>query len=109
MSPLNRRQFVYGAGAVLGSTLIGCGKQKTESADSVTTVFVNGTILPVDAGFSEHEALAISGNKILAVGSRADYALTRLFYERMGYHVEASITDFYAPGDAKVIYARQLV
>ncbi len=40
---------------------------------------------------------------------RADYALTRLFYERMGYHVEASITDFYAPGDAKVIYARQLV
>ncbi len=39
---------------------------------------------------------------------RADYAPTRAFYERMGYHVEANITDFYAPGDAKVIYARQL-
>jgi predicted amidohydrolase YtcJ len=36
------------------------------------TVFVNGTILPVDAAFSEHEALAISGNRILAVGNRDD-------------------------------------
>ena len=69
---MNRRQFVYGAGAVLGSTLLGCGKQKTETTGSATTVFVNGTVLPVDAGFSEHEALAISGNKILAIGSRED-------------------------------------
>jgi predicted amidohydrolase YtcJ len=29
-------------------------------------------VLPVDAGFSAHEALAISGNRILAVGSRED-------------------------------------
>lgn len=72
MSPLNRRQFVYGAGALLGSTLIGCGKQNGETAATATTVFVNGTVLPVDAGFSAHEALAISGNKILAVGSRDD-------------------------------------
>jgi predicted amidohydrolase YtcJ len=35
-------------------------------------VFVNGTILPVDAAFSEFEALAISGNRILAAGSRDD-------------------------------------
>jgi hypothetical protein len=52
--------------------LLGCGKQKTETTGSATTVFVNGTVLPVDAGFSEHEALAISGNKILAIGSRED-------------------------------------
>jgi GNAT superfamily N-acetyltransferase len=39
---------------------------------------------------------------------RAEYAPTRAFYERMGYHVEANIADFYAPGDAKVIYARPL-
>jgi len=32
-------------------------------------VFRNGVVLPVDAGFSEHTALAIRGNKILAVGS----------------------------------------
>ena len=39
---------------------------------------------------------------------RAAYAPTRAFYERMGYHVEANIGDFYAPGDAKVIYAKTL-
>ena len=40
---------------------------------------------------------------------RLEYAPTRAFYERMGYRVEASIADFYAPGDAKVIYAKNLV
>jgi predicted amidohydrolase YtcJ len=72
MSRLNRRQFVYGTGAVLGSTLLGCGRSEGPVADSGVTVFLNGTILPVDAAFSQHEALAISGNKILAVGSRDD-------------------------------------
>jgi predicted amidohydrolase YtcJ len=72
MSKLNRRQFVYGTGAVLGSTLFGCGRQDGPTADSGVTVFVNGTILPVDAAFSEHEALAIAENRILAVGSRDD-------------------------------------
>ena len=72
MSTLNRRQFVYGAGAVLGSTLVGCGRDRQQAAGSDTTVFVNGTVLPVDAAFSEHDALAISDNKILAVGNRDD-------------------------------------
>ena len=36
------------------------------------TVFINGTILPVDAAFSEHAALAIADNKVVAVGSRDD-------------------------------------
>ena len=70
MSYLNRRQFVYGAGAVLGSTLVGCGKPSGDATGSNVTMFVNGTILPVDAAFSAHEALAIAGNKILAIGSR---------------------------------------
>jgi len=70
MSYLNRRQFVYGAGAVLGTTLVGCGKPSGDATGSNVTMFVNGTILPVDAAFSAHEALAIAGNKILAVGSR---------------------------------------
>ncbi|HNP63084.1 MAG TPA: GNAT family N-acetyltransferase [Woeseiaceae bacterium] len=39
---------------------------------------------------------------------RPEYAPTRAFYERMGYHLEASLTDFYAPGDAKIIYAKTL-
>ena len=72
MKAIDRRQFVYGAGAVLGSTLFGCGKPQEQAAASAVTVFENGTILPVDPSFSTHEALAISGNRILAVGSRAD-------------------------------------
>lgn len=39
---------------------------------------------------------------------RPEYAPTRAFYERLGYHLEASLTDFYAPGDAKIIYAKTL-
>jgi len=72
MSSLNRRQFVYGAGAVLGSTLIGCGRQQEPLAGPGVTVFVNGTILPVDAAFSEHAALAIADNKVIAIGSQDD-------------------------------------
>ena len=70
MRSLNRRQFVYGAGAVLGSALIGCGRRGEPAADSAITVFVNGNVLPVDAAFSQHDALAISGNRILAIGNR---------------------------------------
>jgi predicted amidohydrolase YtcJ len=72
MGSWNRRQFVYSAGALLGSSLVGCGRRTDPAGDSATTVFVNGTVLPVDAAFSEHEALAISGNRILAVGGRDD-------------------------------------
>ena len=72
MKGINRRQFVYGAGAVVGSALVGCGGKRDQAAVSGITVFENGTILPVDATFSEHEAFAISGNKVLAVGSRDD-------------------------------------
>lgn len=39
---------------------------------------------------------------------RPEYAPTRSFYERMGYSVAADIADFYAPGDARVIYAKAL-
>ena len=70
MKSINRRQFVYGTGAVLGSTMFGCGRPDGPTAGADTTVFVNGTVLPVDAAFSGHEALAISGNRILAVGGR---------------------------------------
>jgi predicted amidohydrolase YtcJ len=72
MRALNRRQFLYGAGAVLGSTLVACRKQRQQAASSDTTVFINGKVLPVSAAFAEHQALAISGNKILAVGTRDD-------------------------------------
>ena len=40
---------------------------------------------------------------------RVQYASTRAFYERCGYRVESLLLDFYAQGDGKVIYCKQLV
>jgi D-alanine-D-alanine ligase len=42
---------------------------------------------------------------VVETAGRADYAPTRAFYEARGYRVAAVIPDFYAPGDAQVIYA----
>lgn len=39
---------------------------------------------------------------------RSQYSPTRAFYERMGYEKAAVLDDFYAEGDAKVIYAKSL-
>ena len=39
---------------------------------------------------------------------RAQYAPTRAFYLACGYHVAAELADFYAPGDAKVMFLKVL-
>ena len=39
---------------------------------------------------------------------RRDYAPTRAFYERAGYVTEATLADFYAPGDDKLIFSKAL-
>ena len=69
----SRRQllkFAYGTAA--SSLLWGC--QDVQAAfqagkNEKLTVFHNGTVLPVDAEFSEHQAFAIQQNRIFAVGS----------------------------------------
>ena len=71
-SKMNRRQFGLGASALMTLPMVGCGKQEPRSSrnnESAVTVFENGVILPVDSGFSQHEAIAIAGNRILAVGT----------------------------------------
>ena len=45
---------------------------------------------------------------VVETSSRDDYAPTRRFYEVHGYTVVAAITDFYAPGDSRVIYTKRL-
>lgn len=42
----------------------------------------------------------------IETSSRACYAPTREFYLRCGYRHEATLDDFYAPGDAKVVYVK---
>ena len=38
--------------------------------------------------------------------NRDQYTPTRAFYERCGYRAEAVLSDFYAPGDSRVIYVK---
>lgn len=73
---VSRRQFIQASTvAVAGLPIWGCGKGSTPpdptGSTATTTVFRNGIILPVDAGFSQHAALAIRDGKVLAVGNEA--------------------------------------
>ena len=58
---------------------------------------------------SESRAAAQGCRRIYVdTSGRADDAPARAFYERCGYRREALLADFYAPGDAKVIYLKEL-
>lgn len=77
--PVTRRRFVQsGTAAAAGLSLWGCGNGQPPSRASgpsaATTVFRNGVVLPVDAGFSQHSALAIRDGRILAVGDNESVA-----------------------------------
>jgi len=49
------------------------------------------------------------GRKIVVDTSGSPrYESTRRFYEKMGYHAEARLRDFYDLGDDKVIYVRDI-
>jgi len=39
---------------------------------------------------------------------RPQYSPTRAFYRRLGYRQTAEFPDFYAPGDAKIVFAKRL-
>ncbi len=43
-----------------------------ETADITTRVYFGGTVMTVDAAFSKHEAIAVKGERIVAVGNMAD-------------------------------------
>jgi predicted amidohydrolase YtcJ len=64
---IQRRDFLK-----LSAGLIALGLTKPGlAALPQSTVFHNGTILPVDEQFSQHSAMAIRGNRILGVGDAA--------------------------------------
>ena len=56
------------------------------------------------------EIIRHSGGKHLyaETSSRAQYAPTQRFYESCHYISEAILTEFYAPGDSKIIYSKVL-
>ncbi|MBA55487.1 MAG: amidohydrolase [Pseudomonadales bacterium] len=73
-SAMSRRGFIKAsaAAASLALMLPGCNNSNTETTGHDTTVFTGGKVLTVDDDFSEAEAIAIRGNRILAVGTDAE-------------------------------------
>lgn len=69
-SSLGRRDFMKGSAVAAGLAVLPAGRAKAQAEE--TTVFVGGTVLTVDANFSEAEAIAIRGERILAVGFEAE-------------------------------------
>jgi GNAT superfamily N-acetyltransferase len=58
---------------------------------------------------SERAIYELGGRRIYVETSSRDlYRHTRLFYESCGYRAEATLQEFYAPGDSKVIYVKVL-
>ena len=58
---------------------------------------------------SEAAIAEIGGRRVyIETSSKAMYRDTRRFYERNGYRAEATLKEFYSPGDSKVIYVKAL-
>lgn len=56
---------------------------------------------------SEQLIQQAGGTRIyIDTSGRSQYEPTRRFYERCGYSADATLADFYAPGDDRVIYAK---
>jgi len=59
---------------------------------------------------SERQIRLVGGERIyLDTSNRPQYQPTRTFYERCGFRVEAVLKDFYARGDDKVIYVKEIL
>ncbi|WP_417686353.1 amidohydrolase [Roseibium sp.] len=70
---IDRRDFVKGGAAAIGALgMLGYSGGNAKAQAAPARVYTGGTILTVDADFSEAEAIAIRGNKILAVGKEGD-------------------------------------
>ncbi|MBN2342267.1 MAG: GNAT family N-acetyltransferase [Deltaproteobacteria bacterium] len=60
-------------------------------------------------GRTEEIVMSMGGRKLFAeTAGREQYAPTRAFYQRCGYLEGAVLADYYAPGDAKFIYSKDL-
>lgn len=58
---------------------------------------------------SEAAVAELGGRRVyIETSSKAIYRDTRVFYERRGYRAEATLKEFYSPGDHKVIYVKTL-
>jgi GNAT superfamily N-acetyltransferase len=57
----------------------------------------------------ERQIAAAGGGRIyIDTSGKEQYAPTRAFYERNGFHCDARLKDFYAPCDDRVIYVKEI-
>jgi ribosomal protein S18 acetylase RimI-like enzyme len=58
--------------------------------------------------FEIEQRIALAGGRRIyaETSGRAQYLPTRSFYEACGFIAEATLADFYAPGDDKVVYSK---
>ena len=105
------RWFVLDGGALLGCAYAAPGEFQTDVWDLWFIGLVPGArrtgggrrlVIAVE------EAARAAGARMLIVetGGAAKFAGARAFYLALGYHEEARVRDYYAPGDDKVIYRR---
>lgn len=45
---------------------------------------------------------------VIETAGKADYAGTRAFYERQGYRIASTVSDYYAEGDDLVVYVKRV-
>jgi len=69
--PVSRRTVLAGAIAATAAAAGAWPAMALSQNPDTTTVFTGGTVLTVDRRFSQAEAIAIRGNRIIAVGSDA--------------------------------------
>lgn len=101
-------------GEVLGYTCYGLVPGTRESFDlywiAVDSRFQGKGIGRKLLSRTEKDISHAGGSRVYAETSSRDlYTHTRAFYIVSGYVQEASLRDFYAPGDSKIIYVKQLI
>ncbi|WP_161635957.1 GNAT family N-acetyltransferase [Desulfonatronovibrio hydrogenovorans] len=59
---------------------------------------------------TEQAVKKMNGNMIyVETSGRQEYHPARLFYQQMGFSLNCTLVDFYAPGDHKLIYSKQVL
>jgi GNAT superfamily N-acetyltransferase len=58
---------------------------------------------------AEEQIRRLGGRRVyIETSNRPQYESTRAFYLRCQYHREATLAEFYGPGDDKVVYVRSI-